>query len=288
MRHLVRLGVDGLITDHPDRLRAVLREEGLRLPKVVKPPKQARPLEQAHAHNDYEHDHPLLDALDHGFTSVEADVWLVDDELLVAHDLADVEPGRTLESLYFSPLEALTTMNDGSVYPGREAPVQLLVDVKSQAAATWRAIDQALRNHPGLMTRFTPSATAPDAVTAVISGNRDLAAMTAQPDRRAGYDGRLPDLGGPLPASVVPLVSDNWTKHFTWLGVGPMPEAERTKLQQIVATAHERGQRIRFWATPDVAGPARTAIWRELVEAGVDHVNTDDLPGLQRFLRRYR
>ncbi|MEL6593794.1 MAG: endonuclease/exonuclease/phosphatase family protein, partial [Bacteroidota bacterium] len=30
---------------------------------------------QAHAHNDYEHDCPLLDALDHGFNSVEVDVW---------------------------------------------------------------------------------------------------------------------------------------------------------------------------------------------------------------------
>ena len=28
----------------------------------------------AHAHNDYEHARPLLDALDHGFCGVEADV----------------------------------------------------------------------------------------------------------------------------------------------------------------------------------------------------------------------
>jgi hypothetical protein len=27
------------------------------------------PLPRAHAHNDYEHERPLLDALDHGFTS---------------------------------------------------------------------------------------------------------------------------------------------------------------------------------------------------------------------------
>src|SRR4051812_12734941 len=35
-------------------------------------------LSRAHAHNDYEHEHPLLDALEAGFASVEADVWLVD------------------------------------------------------------------------------------------------------------------------------------------------------------------------------------------------------------------
>ena len=35
-------------------------------------------LERAHAHNDYEHPRPLFDALDHGFKSVEADIWLVE------------------------------------------------------------------------------------------------------------------------------------------------------------------------------------------------------------------
>ena len=63
------------------------------------------PLAQAHAHNDYEHDRPLLDALDHGFTSVEADIYLVDGALLVAHNRRDVKPERTLEKLYLDPLQ---------------------------------------------------------------------------------------------------------------------------------------------------------------------------------------
>ena len=44
---------------------------------IAAPVRQAKlgaPLTQAHAHNDYEHDRLLLDALEHGFTSVEADV----------------------------------------------------------------------------------------------------------------------------------------------------------------------------------------------------------------------
>lgn len=63
-----------------------------------------------------------------------------------------------------------------------------------------------------------------------------------------------------------------------------MPAAERLKLRAIVARAHDRGYRVRFWATPDLAGPARTAVWREELRAGVDHLNTDDLAGLRRFL----
>ena len=64
----------------------------------------AQPLPQAHAHNDYEHEPPLLDALDHGFASVEADVWLVFGDLFVAHDAHELTMGRTLESLYLDPL----------------------------------------------------------------------------------------------------------------------------------------------------------------------------------------
>lgn len=33
------------------------------------------PLDRAHAHNDYEHARPLIDALERGFGSVEADVY---------------------------------------------------------------------------------------------------------------------------------------------------------------------------------------------------------------------
>ncbi|HET6325009.1 MAG TPA: hypothetical protein VFG04_09940, partial [Planctomycetaceae bacterium] len=43
------------------------------------------PLIRAHAHNDYEHKRPLFDALDQGLCSVEADIFLVDGQLLVGH-----------------------------------------------------------------------------------------------------------------------------------------------------------------------------------------------------------
>src|SRR5207244_7981145 len=74
------------------------------------------PLPQAHAHNDYEHKRPLQDALDHGFCSVEADVFLVDGQMLVGHDRKDLRPGRTLEKLYLEPLRERVRLNGGRVY----------------------------------------------------------------------------------------------------------------------------------------------------------------------------
>ena len=62
------------------------------------------PLPNAHAHNDYHHPRPLLDALEVGFCSVEADVYLVGDELLVAHDREDLVPEKNLKDMYLTPL----------------------------------------------------------------------------------------------------------------------------------------------------------------------------------------
>ena len=238
----------------------------------------------AHAHNDYEHDQPLHDALSHGFTSVEADVWLVDGELLVAHDLVDVDPAKTLESLYLDPLQDLARGRGRSVYPGWDGSVQLLIDIKSAGEPTYAAIHDELAEHKAIMTRAAHGRVRIGPVTAVISGNRPLETMRSQRVRYAFYDGRSGDLGSGLPASLMPLVSDNWTKLFTWQGEGEMPAAERERLHAFVDQAHAAGHRVRFWATPDQPGAAREAMWTELADAGVDHINTDDLPALDDFL----
>lgn len=252
---------------------------------------RVRPLEQAHAHNDYEHARPLFDALDHGFTSVEADIWPVNGELWVAHDPEDLRPGRTLQSLYLDPLAELVRANHGRVYHGKPVLFQLLVDIKLDGVLTYSLLDSVLREprYSFMFSHYDDGKVRPGAVTVVISGDRPRDLMAAQRDRLAFYDGRIvneADLGPGDDARLVPLVSDNWTRVFTWAGIGPMPAAERARLHSIVATAHAADQRVRFWATPDAPGPARDAVWSELLAAGVDHVNTDDLAGLEAFLRQ--
>lgn len=61
-----------------------------------------------HSHSDYLRRRPLLDALEHGMVSVEADVFLVDGELRVGHERNALRPGRgrPLEALYLDPLQA--------------------------------------------------------------------------------------------------------------------------------------------------------------------------------------
>ncbi|MER5428602.1 phosphatidylinositol-specific phospholipase C/glycerophosphodiester phosphodiesterase family protein [Streptomyces sp. NPDC002588] len=247
-----------------------------------------RPLWRAHAHNDYEHPRPLFDALDHRFGSVEADIFLVDGELLIAHSADELDPTRTLESLYLAPLAARVKAGHGSVYRGYRQPLQLLIDIKTEGSTTYLALDEQLGRYRHLFTTYAHGRIHPGPVTAVISGDRAARTpMEAQTVRRAFYDGRLTDLGS-SEASFASLISDNWTLNFTWLGVGAFPDAERRKLRAIVDEAHARGQKVRFWATPDLAGPDRDALWTELLAAGVDYLNTDDLAGLETFLDAHR
>lgn len=249
-------------------------------------PDRVQPLPRAHAHNDYEHDRPLLDALSHGFTSVEADIYLVGGELLVGHDPADLIPGRTLQSLYLDPLAHRVRANNGHVYRGSDLSLQLLVDIKNTGAATYAEVDRVLRGYRNMLTAYRNGRVSRAAVTVVISGDRPRELMQAQRVRYAFYDGRGADLNSGAPATFIPLISDNWNNLFTWQGIGPMPAAERTRLRRFIRDAHAARQRVRFWATPDAAGAAREAVWSELVAADVDHINTDDLAGLEAFLRQ--
>ena len=107
--------------------------------------------------------------------------------------------------------------------------------------------------------------------------------MAAEPIRHAAVDGRLPDLDGEAPVSLVPLVSDNWTKHFKWRGTGKLTGDEKAKLQAVVARAHRQGRKVRFWAAPD-----HPAGWTELRAAGVDLLNSDRLSELGSFLETHR
>jgi glycerophosphoryl diester phosphodiesterase len=241
---------------------------------------ESKPLVNAHAHNDYEHARPLLDALDRGFCSVEADVWLVDGQLLVAHDRGKVKPGRTLQALYLDPLRARVAQNGGRAYAGGPS-LTLMVDVKSDAKDTWLALRAALRPYESILTRFGRDGMETGAVTVVISGNRARDLMASETNRLAAYDGRLSDLESGAPPQFIPLVSDQWQRLSTWRGgVGkPLPAADERRLRETVSKAHAQGRRIRFWGAPDTP-----AVWSAFRSAGVDLLNADDLDGLQEFL----
>ena len=240
-------------------------------------PNQPKPLIHAHAHNDYEHPRPLFDALDHGFCSVEADIFLVDGQLLVAHDRKGLKPERTLQSVYLDPLKKRAAENGGRIY--RNGPtIVLLVDFKTNGEDTWPALREILSHYADILTSFEGGKVTTRAVTVILTGGRPEKLVAAEAQRFAALDGKFVDLEALHSVALMPWISEQWTKFFQWKGVGPIPVDERKKLDDYVAQVHQRGKQLRFWGAPDIE-----PVWREQRRAGVDWINSDKLAGLQKF-----
>lgn len=244
------------------------------------------PLTRAHSHNDYLHPRPLFDALDHGFCSVEVDIWLFNGELLVSHDADTLEAKHidklNLQRLYLDPLKERVARNGGRVYPdGPE--IILLIDIKGPGKPTYLALRDVLKDYADILTTFTRKGIRHGAVRVIISGSRPRSIMESEKKHLAAYDGRLGDLDSDLSEHFMPLISASWTSTFKWRGEGPMPDAERETLRTIVEKAHAKGRILRFWATPH-----NEDLWQTLFDAGVDLINTDDHPRLRAFLLKQR
>lgn len=224
-----------------------------------------------HAHNDYLHGKPLRDALAAGCRSVEADVFVEDGELRVGHDRWMLRAHRSLRRLYLEPLRQRVREHSGSVH-GDGMPFVLLVDLKQGGDEVLATLARELADFAPMLTRVGGEHVESGAVTVVLSGSRPGVDALGPGERLFALDGRLRDLDAELPAFAVPLVSEPWTRHFTWDGFGPMDEPERAKLADLVRRARARGRWLRFWGAPD--RPETWDLWRE--QGGI-WIHTDRL-----------
>lgn len=237
---------------------------------------QPVPLPNAHAHNDYEHDMPLLDALSHGFTSVEADIFLLKDELYVSHNKPlFLKNTRTLKELYLQPLDSLLKANNGQVIPGYDGPFYLMIDFKNEAEGTYAKLLEQLQPYKHLLQ--TGSQKGP--VTIFISGERPLTTILNEPDNMVSLDGRPNDLGQGIPSEKMPVVSYSFKSLGFWNGNGEIPFDIQLKIRQLSDAAHKEGKKLRLWATPETE-----QAWQVLLNNEVDFIGTDDLPRLKAFL----
>lgn len=240
------------------------------------------PLPNAHAHNDYEQERPLLDALDQGFTSVEADVYLVEGQLYVYHFLPDsIDSTRTLEELYLKPLMQRTNLNKGEVYPEYDDFFYLMIDFKTRADSTYLALKPLLKKYQSILSAVREGEDDKSKpVKVFISGNRPVEQIMNESVALAALDGRVSDLGKEIPAARMPVVSQNLLNYTLWRGIGKIREAEEKRIKALIERVHKEGKKIRFWANPD-----SPAAWKTLMELGVDLINTDKLIEFSEFIK---
>jgi hypothetical protein len=75
------------------------------------------------------------------------------------------------------------------------------------------------------------------------------------------------------------MASCKYSKLVKWNGFGSFPQKQKQRLQDYVEMAHSRGEKVRLWASPE-----NQMVWNELLNCGVDLINTNKLVALKKFL----
>lgn len=239
----------------------------------------AQPIRHAHSHNDYTRTHPLHDALRNGFTSIEIDVFLFRNKLVVSHIPLALSSKKTLDELYLKPLEKRITENSGYVYKGFETPLILTIDFKTGGTETYLAVQQALRPYHHLLTLYKNGKVVKQgALQILLSGSVPVSELLKEDTCLALVDLQIQRATDTTLWHIAGRYSSAWGKYFTWKGKGSMDAKEQEQLTALVQQVHALAKDIRFYHIPD-----KPAAWKQLLDAQVDWINTDKPTAFRKF-----
>jgi hypothetical protein len=204
---------------------------------------------RGHAHNDYLHKRPFTDALNSGFRSMEADVWWHDSTLVVAHTGVGLSRRPKLDSLYLMPIAAHLKKMKGKLFPPDDSTTLILmVDFKNDPDNSLNKLKQMLLPYRKYIKQWSgDSVVNKGAIEVLITGHVPRQKIMADSIRMFSMDGNMKDTAAAVAVSLVPRISLNWEKYFSWNGAGKMPKEDAKKLQGIIEKVHASGKTIRFW-----------------------------------------
>ena len=226
----------------------------------------------AHSHNDYLQRLPFTLAHERGFGSIEADVFLKNDTLFVAHEYHEITSDRTFESLYLTPIIEVFKKNGGAIYKEKTRHLQLLIDLKTNYITTLPALVKMLDLHKKY---FFPLGT----VQIVISGSTPPASDFKKYPDYIFFDGRPEVNYASEDLERVALISQSFRKYSLWNGLGT--PKEKDILKEVIERAHTQRKPFRFWASPDTPDA-----WQFLMDSKADFINTDKIEELVSFLEK--
>lgn len=227
-----------------------------------------------HSHNDYVGSLPFFGAYSNEAGVIEADVFLINNELFVAHTAKEVKQHNTLKSLYLEPLSLKLKNQSGKVYPDDKSLI-LMIDIKSDADATLKEIVQELRTFPEIISNKS--------IKIVISGNRPLPLQWIAYPEFIYFDGRLNENYSSEELSRVEMISEDLKKLTAWNGKGVLTQADLQKIQTAIKKVRDLHKKIRFWSTQD-----NVNTWMTLMNLKVDFIGTDNVAALAQFIHNLK
>ena len=227
----------------------------------------AQPPVLIHSHNDYAQRVPFYQAYAQQVSSIEADVFLHDGQLLVGHDVEDLRADMTFEALYVEPIVTLFARNGGRAFRDSDQTLQLMVELKSETDPTLRAVAALLGRWPEV---FDPEVN-PAAVRVAVTGRVPAPDAFDRYPRFLGFDGAWDADYTPEQLERIALISTNFRDFSQWNGKGTIIPAEKERLEQVIDRAHEQGKPVRFWNAPE-----GTTVYYTFYDMGIDYINTDN------------
>ncbi len=227
----------------------------------------AQPPVLIHSHNDYAQRVPFYQAYAQQVSSIEADVFLHDGQLLVGHDVEDLRADMTFEALYVEPIVTLFARNGGRAFRDSDQTLQLMVELKSETDPTLRAVAALLGRWPEV---FDPEVN-PAAVRVAVTGRVPAPEAFDRYPRFLGFDGAWDADYTPEQLERIALISTNFRDFSQWNGKGTIIPAEKERLEQVIDRAHEQGKPVRFWNAPE-----GTTVYYTFYDMGIDYINTDN------------
>jgi len=225
----------------------------------------------AHSHNDYVNPVPFWIAYNEGFGSIEADIFLVDGTLLVAHEEKELTTKRSLLGLYLNPLIECLTKHKGYPFTDTSKQLQMLIDIKTDSIATLQALIETIRKYAVLMNSHK--------LTWVITGRRPEPPLFVSYPSFISFDGILDKEYSAGALTKIAMLSDDGRKYTKWDGTAKIPPVDLQKLQAVVTKAHNLHKPVRFWAAPDTMGA-----WGQFMQLKVDYINTDHIHELAAYI----
>lgn len=226
----------------------------------------AQPPVLIHSHNDYAQRVPFYQAYAQQVSSIEADVFLHDGQLLVGHDVEDLRADMTFEALYVEPIVTLFARNGGRAFRDSDQTLQLMVELKSETDPTLRAVAALLGRWPEV---FDPEVN-PAAVRVAVTGRVPAPEAFDRYPRFLGFDGAWDADYTPEQLERIALISTNFRDFSQWNGKGTIIPAEKERLEQVIDRAHEQSKPVRFWNAPE-----GTTVYYTFYDMGIDYINTD-------------
>ncbi|MDP5201887.1 alkaline phosphatase [Flavobacterium sp. DG2-3] len=213
---------------------------------------------KVHSHNDYNNTIPFWDAYSNGATSIEADIFLKDNNLYVAHDKESISVSRTLEELYLKPLETALKMN---YKKGNQ--LFLLIDLKTEAEPTLNKLISILKKYETITSNKD--------VKIIISGNRPEASTYIKYPSFIFFD--FQEIDKTISKEnweKVAMISVDFKKYSVWNGLGRLTHEDYNRVIAVIAKAKTLNKPFRFWGCPDTKSS-----WKAFLNLGVDIINTD-------------